>query len=79
MRVVNADTEQELCRLTLAESGGNLKGRVVVTGRLHRVGGAWQFQSVVEPRHQSLLPLKQTKQTKQTLRLTTLNPDDPIL
>jgi len=35
---------QELCRITLAagDKGGNLKGRVVMTGRLHRVGGAWQ-------------------------------------
>lgn len=50
VRVVNADTNQELSRFTLGE--GPLVGNALITGRLHRHGGAdghWQFTALGTP------------------------------
>jgi len=48
-RIVNADTNQELCRVSLdANSKGGLGGRVIIVARLRRVSGYWEFVASCE-------------------------------
>jgi len=45
VRICNADTNQELCRL---EMGKGLMGRAVLCARVRRVGGYWEFAATIE-------------------------------
>jgi len=61
VRVVNADTNQELCRITLAQGSAFYNGTTVVCGRIFRVAsqGAnqWQFCATCEPGTVELLKM----------------------
>ena len=65
VRICNADTNQELCRLSM---GAGLSGKAVICARIRRVAGYWEFAATIEndvrtlqqkePYQESMLPPK---------------------